>query len=93
MIAEQLTGKQSREITGKEFIEKSFSSPKEPFKCEESEITETRDNYERCASNKIGEITAWVERKQRKRRRRRSGGQNDDDSILTVCNAVRQLLS
>jgi len=68
-------------------------SPKEPFKCEESEITETRDNYERCASNKIGEITAWVERKQRKRRRRRrSGGQNDDDSILTVCNAVRQLL-
>ena len=73
--------------------EKIIFSPKEPFKCEESEITETRDNYERCASNKIGEITAWVERKQRKRRRRRrSGGQNDDDSILTVCNAVRQLL-
>ena len=81
------------EIPGKELIEILFCSPKEPLKCEESEITETRDNYERCASNKIREITAWVERRQRKRRRRRRAeGQDEDDSILTVCNAVRQLL-
>ena len=69
-----------------------FCSPIEPFKCEESELTETRDNYERCASNKIREITAWVERKERKRRRRRATGEDDEDSIRTVCNAVRQLL-
>jgi len=65
----------------------------EPFKCEESEFTETRDNYERCASNKIREITAWLERKERRRRRRRRAAEEEkEDSILTVCNAVRQLL-
>jgi len=55
-------------------------------------LTETRDNYERCASNKIREITAWVERKERKRRRRRATREDAEDSIRTVCNAVRQLL-
>ena len=66
-------------------------SPVEPSKCEEKEFTETRDNYERCASNKIREITAWLERKERRRRRRRTV-EEEDSSILTVCNAVRQLL-
>jgi len=64
-----------------------------PFKCEESEFTETRDNYERCASNKIREITAWLEMKEKRRRRRRGAEEESkDESILTVCNAVRQLL-
>merc|ERR1711874_705965 len=61
------------------------------------EYLETREHYEVCASNKIREITAWLER----RARRRNGSQKEEaegeaeaekKSILTVCNAVRQLL-
>merc|ERR1712106_211492 len=35
-----------------DFDRGTTQSQVEPFKCEESEFTETRDNYERCASNK-----------------------------------------
>merc|ERR1712106_626822 len=75
-----------------DFDRGTTQSPVEPFKCEESEFTETRDNYERCASNKIREITAWLERKETRRRRRGAEKKHEEASILTVCNAVRQLL-
>ena len=72
-------------------------NPTLPTKCEAEEYLETREHYEVCASNKIREITAWLER----RARRRDSSQQEEaeleveeekKSILTVCNAVRQLL-
>merc|ERR1719400_645067 len=72
-------------------------NPTLPTKCEAEESLETREHYEVCASNKIREITAWLER----RARRRDSSQQEEaeleveeekKSILTVCNAVRQLL-
>ena len=67
--------------------------PTLPTKCEAEEYQETRQHYEVCASNKIREITAWLERRER-RRRSEPELQEDEEkkSILTVCNAVRQLL-
>ena len=50
-----------------------------------------------CASNKIREITAWLERRARRRNRSQEEeaeveAEKEKKSILTVCNAVRQLL-
>merc|ERR1712117_705140 len=41
--------------------------------------------------NKIREITAWLERRERHRRSEDSD-QNEKESIVVVCDAVRQLL-
>ena len=50
------------------------------FKCGEKEFGETRSSYERCASNKILEISAWLEA--------------GPGTLLlsSVCGAVRDLL-
>merc|ERR1712198_703287 len=62
-------------------------------KCDEAEYKRIRETYERCAGNKIREITAWLERRERTRR---SNDYDTEDgekkSILNVCDAVRQLL-
>jgi len=64
-----------------------------PSKCTEAEFLENRNNYERCASNKIREITAWLDRREHRLRNDDSSSSDDDKrSIMTVCNAVRQLL-
>merc|ERR1712110_664729 len=64
-----------------------------PLKCTEVEFLENRNNYERCASNKIREITAWLDRREHRLRNDDSSSSEDDKrSIMTVCNAVRQLL-
>ena len=50
------------------------------YKCGEKEFTETRNNYERCASLKIREITVWLEL-------------NPENLLLSsVCGAVQDLL-
>merc|ERR1719244_530158 len=54
------------------------SGDKEMFKCGEKEFAETRANYERCASEKIGEITGWPEQ--------------EDLLVSSVCSAVHSLL-
>merc|ERR1711874_704711 len=61
------------------------------------EYLETREHYEVCASNKIREITAWLERRARRRNssqkeQAEAEAEAEKKSILTVCNAVRQLL-
>jgi len=50
------------------------------LKCGQTQLQDTRTNYERCASNKIREITAWLQMK--------------EESILlsSVCTAVHELL-
>merc|ERR1719397_2428547 len=70
-------------------------NPTLPTKCEAAEYQETREHYETCASNKIREITAWLERRERRRRSEQDlalAEEQEKKSILTVCNAVRQLL-
>ena len=72
-------------------------NPTLPTKCEAGEYQETREHYEVCASNKIREITAWLERRARRRNRSQQEeaeveAEEEKKSILTVCNAVRQLL-
>ena len=70
-------------------------NPTLPSKCEPEEYQETREHYEVCASNKIREITAWLERRERRRRSEKDlelAEEQEKKSILTVCNAVRQLL-
>ena len=72
-------------------------NPTLPSKCEPEEYQETREHYEVCASNKIREITAWLERRTRRRNRSQKEeadleAEEEKKSILTVCNAVRQLL-
>ena len=68
-------------------------NPTLPTKCEAGEYQETREHYEVCASNKIREITAWLERRARRRNSsQKEEAEEEKKSILTVCNAVRQLL-
>lgn len=58
----------------------------EKLKCGEKEFQETRSNYEKCASEKIGSVTAWLQKVA-------SGEQGEQEVVISqVCSHVQDLL-
>ena len=53
-------------------------------RCGEQQFSQTRSNYEICASKKIGEITSWLQREEE--------GGGKEEGVMAVCLAVRQLI-
>merc|ERR1711936_805437 len=54
--------------------------------CKEQEFAQTRNNYELCASRKIGEITSWLQKEEQE------GQEEKEEGLIAVCRAVRQLI-
>lgn len=58
----------------------------ERLKCGEKEFQETRNNYENCASEKIGSVTSWLQKVT-------AGEQGEQEVVISeVCSHVQDLL-
>ena len=57
-------------------------------RCKEEQFSETRKNYEICASNKIQEITSWLQREEGEGEK----GELEEEGVTAVCMAVRDLI-
>merc|ERR1712215_98906 len=55
--------------------------------CKEQEFAQTRNNYELCASRKIGEITSWLQKEEQQQEK-----EEKEEGLMAVCRAVRQLI-
>ena len=53
--------------------------------CKEEQFSQTRINYEGCASKKIHEITSWLQREE-------GEGELKEEGVTAVCSAVRELI-